>query len=90
MTHDYAPLNAEQVATLQRFAAWSDARNTPKGRKRPARTWKDELSMVYWYNARPWKGEDGRDDRAGACLHKLRNTHGPCWLEAYTLPQAGA
>lgn len=42
--------------------------------------WKNELSMVYWYNARIWRGPK---EGMGGVLHAIRNEFGPSWLEAY-------
>jgi hypothetical protein len=43
------------------------------------RGWKDELSQVYWYNARIWSGPV---PGMGARLHEVRNSpsFGPTWL----------
>lgn len=61
------PLNQDEIDALQAFA---DAH----GRK-----WKEELSMVYWYNARLWTGgTPGRN--MGSILHGIRNNYGPTWL----------
>jgi hypothetical protein len=70
----YPELTPEQVAAVQAFA---DAH----GKK-----WKETLAMVYWYNARPWRGPLGNDEMTGCILHTLRNTHGPRWLDSYRLP----
>ena len=61
------PTDAD-LAALQAFA---DAHG---------RTWKDQLAQVYWYNARPWRGVDGRDEITGSTLHAIRNNFGPTWL----------
>jgi hypothetical protein len=70
----YRPLMSEETAAIQAFAA-------EKGRK-----WKEELSMVYWYNARIWRGPV---PDMGRVLHCLRNSHGPSWLASYRLPKTG-
>lgn len=62
---DYPVLTDEQRAALEAFAA-------AFGRK-----WRDELSMVYWYNARIW---DGPVPGMGTTLHYIRNHFGPTWL----------
>ena len=67
----YHPLTADELAALTAFAG-------AHGRR-----WKSELNNVYWYNARLWRGVDGRDDIVGSVLHGLRNTHGPSWLDGF-------
>lgn len=59
------------AADLDALQAFADAH----GRK-----WKEELSMVYWYNARPWRGVSGNDQNMGSTLHAIRNNFGPTWL----------
>lgn len=44
------------------------------------RRWKSTLNRV-------WMGEAPRDD-AGT-LRRLRNSHGPSWLQSYRLPKTG-
>lgn len=56
---------AEHLAALQAFA---DAHG---------RGWKDELSQVYWYNARIWNGPE---PDMGSRLQEVRNGFGPTWL----------
>lgn len=58
-------LHADERAALQAFA---DAHG---------RRWKDELSGVYWYNARIWQGPAAG---MGNVLHAIRNEFGPSWL----------
>ena len=58
-------LTAEENEALEAFAA-------AHGRR-----WKEELSMVYWYNARIWQGPK---EGMGPLLHGLRNEFGPTWL----------
>ena len=65
MTRRYPELDADHRAALQAFA---DAH----GRK-----WKSELSDVYWYNARLWRGGT---ENMGSMLHAIRNDFGPTWL----------
>lgn len=65
MTRKYRNLTDEEIAALQAFA------------KEHGRRWKDELTDVYWYNARIWRGPD---ERMGYLLHGLRNEFGPTWL----------
>lgn len=62
---DYRQPTAEETLALQAFA---DAHG---------RTWKDELSQVYWYNARIWIGPE---PHMGTRLHEVRNMLGPTWL----------
>jgi len=69
MSRHYPPPTEADLAALQSFA---DAHG-PK--------WKDTLSMTYWYNARLWRGADGRDDIIGSTLHAIRNNFGPTWLD---------
>lgn len=45
---------------------------------RHGRSWKRILNYA-------WMGEAPRDD--GHILRKLRNTHGPTWLDRYRLPK---
>lgn len=61
----YPELDSEHSAALQAFA-------NAHGRK-----WKEELSMVYWYNARIWRGPL---ENTGSMLHAIRNNFGPTWL----------
>lgn len=61
----YPELDADEVAALQAFA-------NAHGRK-----WKSELSNVYWYNARLWRGPT---ENTGSILHGIRNNYGPTWL----------
>lgn len=71
----YRDLTKEENAALETFAA-------AHGRK-----WKDELSVVYWYNARIWQGPEAG---MGSLLHGLRNEFGPTWLyDVYKLPKRG-
>lgn len=64
----YREITDDEAAALQAFA---DAHG---------RSWRRELSEVYWYNARLWRGPDGSDDRVGYTLHGIRNNFGPTWL----------
>ena len=45
---------------------------------RHGRSWKRILNNV-------WMGEAPHDD--GGILRRLRNTHGPAWLDRYRLPK---
>jgi hypothetical protein len=72
----FPAISSEELAALLRFA-------NDNGRR-----WKSQLSDIYWYNARIWRGEDGRDDSVGYVLHGLRNSHGPAWLDTFKLPSA--
>jgi hypothetical protein len=65
---DYRELLPEETAALQAFA-------NAHGVK-----WRAVLNETYWYNARPWRGTDGRDDRTGQVLHRIRNDLGVTWL----------
>lgn len=42
--------------------------------------WRDQLNMVYWYNACLWRGPMGDDPNIGSVLHGIRNDLGPTWL----------
>lgn len=42
--------------------------------------WKEKLSMTYWYNARIYRGRDGKEYPV---LHRMRNEFGPSWLDGY-------
>ena len=64
----YPTPTEQDLAALQSFA---DAHG---------RRWKDQLAQVYWYNARPWRGVDGRSEITGSTLHAIRNNFGPTWL----------
>lgn len=68
MTRTFPEPTPADLAALQQFA------------NAHGRNWKSELSNVYWYNARLWRGVDGRDDVIGSTLHGIRNTFGPKWL----------
>lgn len=72
----FPAITSVDLAALLRFA------------KDNGRRWKSQLSDIYWYNARIWRGEDGRDDSVGYVLHGLRNSHGPAWLDTFKLPSA--
>lgn len=65
MKRTYPELSADWRAALQAFA---DAHG---------RNWKSELSDVYWYNARIWRGPE---ENMGYVLHTIRNNYGPEWL----------
>ncbi len=58
----------EQIAAMEVFAAHE------------GRAWRDELSMVYWYNAHIWTGPQGNQGAIGTTLHGIRNQFGPSWL----------
>lgn len=68
---------ADQIAALEAFAA-------AHGRK-----WKSVLNETYWYNARMWRGADGRNEIIGSILHGIRNEFGPTWLDKFKLPSKG-
>lgn len=65
---DYREPDAEELDALQRFA------------NAHGRLWKQELSNVYWYNARLWRDYGRPNDEVGAILHGIRNDFGPTWL----------
>ena len=71
---NYPELNAEEIAALQAFAT---AHKKKASRSNGCANWKDELSMVYWYNARVWQGPV---PGMGNVLHSIRNNFGPTWL----------
>lgn len=68
MSRVYPDLTAADRSALQAFA---DAHG---------RRWRDKLSQVYWYNARPWRGPRGDEPDTGSTLHAIRNNFGPTWL----------
>ena len=59
MRPKHRELSTEEYAALVRFAAAH------------GRTWKRQLTDVYWYNARPWR--EHANDISGYILHGLRN-----------------
>lgn len=67
-------LEADERAALEAFAA---AHKRKADRSRGCDSWRDELTMIYWYNARIWHGPV---DGMGNLLHGLRNEFGPTWL----------
>jgi hypothetical protein len=72
-TRTYPEPTQEEVDALVAFA------------KAHGRKWKDELSMVYWYNARIWRGPV---DSMGTTLHCIRNKFGGSWLyDVFKLPK---
>lgn len=70
----YRNLDQEEIDALQAFAT---AHKRKADRHAGSLNWKDELSMVYWYNARVWKGPI---PGMGNLLHAIRNEFGPTWL----------
>lgn len=70
MSREYPTLDQAHRDALQAFA-------DEKGRN-----WKDELSSVYWPNARIWEQWVGRECSKdnGYRLHAIRNNFGPSWL----------
>jgi hypothetical protein len=60
--------------SLEAFAL---AHHRQKDRTQGCRSWREELSMVYWYNARIWQGPV---PGMGSVLHGIRNEFGPTWL----------
>jgi len=73
----YRDLTQNELDALNAFAA---AHKRKADRTPGCNSWQDELSMVYWYNARIWR--DGQTGAAqyGNTLHALRNEFGPSWL----------
>ena len=67
----YRELMPEELEALRVFAA-------EKGKK-----WKEELAMVYWYNARIYR--DWKSGKEYPELHRLRNEFGPKWLAKFKL-----
>jgi hypothetical protein len=70
----YRELTQEEREALAAFAA---AHKRKADRSRGCDSWRDELSMIYWYNARIWRGPI---DGMGTTLHGIRNDLGPTWL----------
>ncbi len=70
----YRPLDEFEHQALEAFAA---AHKRKADRSRGCDTWKEELSMIYWYNARIWNGPVAG---MGTALHQIRNEFGPTWL----------
>jgi len=73
MKKTYRDLSPVELNALQIFA------------KKHGRKWRDELSMVYWYNARPFRDKSGNLHPE---LHRLRNDLGPTWLYSFKMPVA--
>lgn len=69
---EYRELLPEELEALQAFAA-------KHGKK-----WKEKLSMVYWYNGRIFRSNDGKEYPV---LQRMRNEFGPSWLDGYELPE---
>lgn len=70
----YRELETDERAAIEAFAA---AHKRKASRTRGCDSWRDELSMVYWYNARIWSGPVVG---MGHALHSIRNEFGPTWL----------
>lgn len=68
----FSTLTLEDINAIKAFAADY------------GRTWKSELSNKYWYNARLWRDSTGSTVQ-GSILHGLRNSHGPEWLDTFSL-----
>ena len=66
----YRELEADELEALKTFAA-------ENGKK-----WKEVLAFKYWYNARVYRANDGKERPA---LHRLRNDLGPSWLAKFKL-----
>lgn len=79
----YRDLTVFELEALQMFA---DAHKRKADRTRGCADWRDELSMVYWYNARIWGAHTPGLEGMGAALHVLRNDLGPSWLYGFKLP----
>lgn len=70
---EYRNLTSEEKSAMEAFA------------KAHGRKWRDELNMVYWYNARIWNGPV---PGMGNLLHGIRNEFGPTWLYDVYKPRA--
>lgn len=66
-------LTAAELDALHEFAAYY---------KRKGKNWKEELAFTYWYNARLWTNNEGKQRHE---LHALRNRLGPSWLATFKL-----
>jgi len=71
---DYRQLTQDEIAAL---VAFRDAHKRKANRTPSCNDWRDELSMIYWYNARIWRGPV---PGMGNTLHGIRNEFGPTWL----------
>lgn len=79
----YRELDAFELEALQAFAT---AHKRKADRTPGCADWRDELSMIYWYNARIWTGPV---PGMGNALHGIRNEFGPTWLyDVFKLPKA--
>lgn len=74
MARTYREPTEEERAALESFAL-------AHGRR-----WRSELTDVYWYNARLWRGPNGDDPVIGSVLHGVRNDLGPEWLHQVYKP----
>lgn len=70
MREKYRDLSTEELEALRVFAS-------ENGRK-----WKDELANKYWFNARVYRANNGKEYPV---LHRLRNDLGPSWLYKFKL-----
>lgn len=82
---DYRELTTFEIEALRAFAK---AHKSKASRTFGCADWRDELSAIYWYNARIWTGPV---PGMGAALHSIRNEFGPTWLyDTYKLPKGNA
>jgi hypothetical protein len=71
----------------QSLEAFAEAHRYQRNRSRGCRTWRAQLSDIYWYNARIWRGPV---EGMGSALHGIRNDLGPTWLYHHYKPRAKA
>lgn len=69
---NYRDLLPDELESLRAFAAEN------------GRSWRNELSEKYWYNARVWRDKAGKEHPV---LHRLRNEFGPTWLAGFKFPE---
>lgn len=79
---NHRELEPQEIDALKAFAA---AHKRKADLTPGCENWKDELSMIYWYNARIWRGPV---PGMGNTLHAIRNEFGPTWLyDVFKLPK---
>lgn len=71
----------------QSLEAFAEAHRLQRNRSRSCGTWREELSHIYWYNARIWRGPV---EGMGHTLHAIRNEFGPTWLFDHYKPRRQA
>lgn len=69
----------------QSLEAFASAHKRKADRTAGCLDWREELSMIYWYNARIWRGPV---DGMGTALHGIRNEFGPTWLYDHYKPRS--